>query len=445
MPHADYNETYNFLNSVGPGFCLAKWSQVTIHLGIGLTHSCHHVAAHKIPLDELAADPSALHNTQFKKNQRKMMLKGQRPPECDYCWRIEDNTNDWSDRVSKSAQPWSQVDKDTKYDWTSNFNPRYVEVSFSNVCNFKCSYCGPPFSSQWAEEIKTLGPIKTKANHYNSIRPEEIPIPNKDHNPYIEAFWKWFPEAVKHMFHFRITGGEPLLSKHTDRVLDYLLENPQPNLNFAINTNACPPNDVWEKFVQKIKVLVEKGCVKKFRLFTSAESYGRQAEYSRFGMDWTKWQNNMSYYLKNTEDKTTVTIMSALNILSLPTLKRYLKYVDNLKSEFGARRVETNFAYVRHPHFLDVKIASDDLIKKHFLPAVEYMDSLDRYKYWEKATLKRIYNNILELDPEEHQIMLNRYRFYQFVNEYDKRRGTNFVKTFPEYAKFYKRCSRSNV
>ena len=56
------------LDSIGCGMCLAKWTQVTIHLGPGITHSCHHVGAHKIPLDELKNNPNALHNTIEKKN-----------------------------------------------------------------------------------------------------------------------------------------------------------------------------------------------------------------------------------------------------------------------------------------------------------------------------------------------------------------------------------------
>ena len=59
------------LNSTGRGFCLAKWTQVTMHLGTGMTHSCHHPTPHKIPLEEIEVNPSALHNTLFKKQQRK--------------------------------------------------------------------------------------------------------------------------------------------------------------------------------------------------------------------------------------------------------------------------------------------------------------------------------------------------------------------------------------
>ena len=88
---ANRNKMLNLLNETGPGFCLAKWTKVTMHLGNGLTHSCHHPGAHKIPLEELKDNPSALHNTLFKKERRKEMLNGKRPKECDFCWRVEDN------------------------------------------------------------------------------------------------------------------------------------------------------------------------------------------------------------------------------------------------------------------------------------------------------------------------------------------------------------------
>ena len=72
----EFQQTKDLLDKVSPSFCLAKWNQVSIHLGAGMTHSCHHPAAHKIPIEELTISPSALHNTDFKKHQRKMMLEG---------------------------------------------------------------------------------------------------------------------------------------------------------------------------------------------------------------------------------------------------------------------------------------------------------------------------------------------------------------------------------
>ena len=62
------------LDTISPSFCAAKWKQVTIHLQNGHTHSCHHPSPHKVPLNELQANPSALHNTNHKKEQRKLQI-----------------------------------------------------------------------------------------------------------------------------------------------------------------------------------------------------------------------------------------------------------------------------------------------------------------------------------------------------------------------------------
>tara|TARA_B110000503_G_scaffold79053_1_gene121450 strand:- start:619 stop:1965 length:1347 start_codon:yes stop_codon:yes gene_type:complete len=437
------------LDTVGPGFCLAKWTQVTTHLGSGITHSCHHVGAHKIPLDELAADPGALHNTQEKKDRRKEMLSGKRPTECDYCWRIEDNTTHYSDRITKSSEVWSVVDKDMIMASTGDENiyPRYVEVSFSNVCNFKCTYCGPAFSSKWTEEIKAHGPYKLRQSHYNGIKETEVPILEREENPYIEAFWKWFPEAVTHMHTFRITGGEPLLSKHTNRVIQYLIDNPQPNLIFAINTNACPPGEMWKEFVNLIKTLEDLKCIRAFELYTSAESAEAQAEYSRDGMDWSLFKSNIKYFLEQTT-ASKLCIMSAFNILSLPSLGVYIRFVEMLKIDYGYR-VHMDFAYVRHPQFLDIKIATTELVDTYLKTSIDYMikcrEKNDAFKPDEITKLDRIYQDCISRFNKQEDVSLDRLRFVQFVNEYDSRRNKNFLEVFPEYHDFYKLCENPNV
>ena len=63
----DYLDTKKKLDSIGCGMCLAKWTQVTMHLQMGQTHSCHHPSTHRIPVGELKRNPSALHNTLYKK------------------------------------------------------------------------------------------------------------------------------------------------------------------------------------------------------------------------------------------------------------------------------------------------------------------------------------------------------------------------------------------
>src|SRR6056300_1047665 len=250
------------LNSVSCSFCLAKWKQVTLHLGTGHTHSCHHPRTHKIPLEEIKENPSALHNTNYKKIQRKMMLEGTRPPECNYCWNVEDaikaEGNDVikSDRIYKSGDSWARkyFYEVAESDWKDNVNPSYLEVSFSNVCNFKCGYCNPENSSKWMEEIKQFGAYPTRDN-FNDLEwtksQDKMPIPENQDNPYVEAFWKWWPDLYKDLHTFRITGGEPLLNKNTFKVLEYIQEHweENPNLSLAINTNLGVPDKLIERLL----------------------------------------------------------------------------------------------------------------------------------------------------------------------------------------------------
>ena len=44
----------------------------------------------------------------------------------------------------------------------------------------------------------------------------------EDDNPYINAWWKWWPEMSKTLNILRITGGEPLLHKTTFKLFEEL-------------------------------------------------------------------------------------------------------------------------------------------------------------------------------------------------------------------------------
>ena len=59
------------LNSKSKSFCGGKWNQGTIWLGNGGTASCHHPPPHRIDKEEIKDNPSAIHNTKYKKLIRK--------------------------------------------------------------------------------------------------------------------------------------------------------------------------------------------------------------------------------------------------------------------------------------------------------------------------------------------------------------------------------------
>lgn len=458
---SDYQEhlasTKTLINSISPSFCAAKWKQVTLHLQNGHTHSCHHPRTHQVPLEEVLIDASALHNTKYKQSQRKLMLEGVRPSECGYCWKVEDKSPDtYSDRVLKSAdRSWSfnHIEEISKMPWDQNVDPSYLEVSFGNVCNFKCSYCAPHISSQWMEEIERYGPYPTSSQIGNLewLKNDNLmPIPNNQDNPYVDAFWEWFPTMYSKLAHFRITGGEPLLNKNTFMVLDYIIKNPNPNLDFSINSNLCPPSALWTKFLDKIDIIIKEKKVKNFKLFTSAEAHGKQAEYIRYGMDYDLWLKNFNQALENGIN---FTIMSTYNVLSITSYTEFLKDILELKHKFWRKdevghtvRILLDIPYLNNPAHQGVFILPKDYSKLVY-DQLSFMYRNVENKDWggsagwgffnfEIEKLLRIYHMIYH-NIENDDVLNNRRDFIKFVDEHDRRRGTNFLETFPEFADLY--------
>ena len=265
----DARDARKKLNSLSSSMCMAKWLQVSLHLPQGRTHSCYHPPTHPIPLEELKKNTNALHNTQFKLQERKQMKNGERPSGCDYCWNVEDAKDApiegaLSDRHYRSSEWWVKDawDEVVNNEWDHDIKPRYVEVNFNQACNLKCSYCSPHLSTAWEDDVRTNGEFRFSdgGGHNNLASLQKsglmpLDVARKD-NPYIDAFWEWFPDIYPNLKIFRMTGGEPLMDKNTFKVLDYIRDNPNPDLEISLTTNMCPPDDVlFDKFIKKIKLL----------------------------------------------------------------------------------------------------------------------------------------------------------------------------------------------
>jgi len=467
-PTPQYKKTKEFLDTVGCGMCMAKWTQVTIHLQNGHTHSCHHPATHKISLSELKDNPTALHNTKYKKKQRRMMLNGLRPPECDYCWNVEDNSDIFSDRILKSNSEWSSKhwNKITKkvnninylIDWRENFNPSYVEVVFSNACNMKCSYCAPHISSKWMEEIEKHGhyPTTTKFNNLQHLKNiKGMPIPHREKNPYVEAFWEWWPDLYRDLHTFRITGGEPLLSKDTFKVLDYIIEEKNPNreLVLSINSNLMVPDELIDEFIEKVNIITKEKRVKEFQMFTSVDSWGSQAEYIRNGLVFDRFWKNCHKFLRECPIPS-LTFMITYNALSVPKFDEFIKGVHELKNSYQneyrlypPHSCVIDISYLRYPSHQSIKVLYKKfipLIKKQIklIESLRYnSDGQEIFTEMEVGKLKRIYD-WMNSPINKKSLKVDRYNFYKYFQEHDKRRGTNFISTFPELKDFYIYCGK---
>jgi organic radical activating enzyme len=450
----------NFLSSaeemkgnLGPALCLAKWKQVSLHLPTGLNNSCYHPPLHQIPKELLADNPSALHNTLYKKEQRKIMLKQERPSECSYCWTQEDMGN-LSDRHYRSGEPWAASSLETVRNSTGDEDvvPSYVEVNFNHACNLSCSYCSPQFSSTWQSEVDKLGgfPTSTVHNDPAHFTGSRRPIPAREENPYVDAFWQWWPELYPQLKHFRMTGGEPLMDKNTYRVFDYVLAMPNPDLHLNVTSNFSVEPQLFEKYLDYVKQLCSTQ-IEHFMQYVSLDTgIPAHAEYLRHGLDTNRLVNYVERYLTEVPYRNSLTFIITMNNLSVLGLQRQLEYILSLRRTHSTtyQRVWFDTPLLRTPTWQSLQILPPayvgilERVADWMELNLETTDApFQGFKDYEVQRLRRDIDWMKEgrnLDPV--YVKLQQADFYRFFNEHDCRRNTDFLSTFPEMSQWWQEC-----
>jgi hypothetical protein len=436
---------------LGPALCLAKWKQVSLHLPTGLNNSCYHPPLHKIPVENLATDPGSLHNTPHKKAQRVLMLRNEKPSECQYCWNMEAE-NKLSDRHYRSGEPWAAVDFERIKNSTGEENdviPSYVEVNFNNVCNLMCSYCSPQFSSSWQQEVDRSGGYPTARVHNDPghFVGDRRVLPAREHNPYVDAFWAWWPTLYPELIHFRMTGGEPLLDKNTYRVFDHVLANPSPKLHLNVTSNFSVDEKSWQKYLGYVKQLCD-GRIEHFMQYVSLDGWGSQAEYMRHGMDFDLLWDRVNQFLTEVPSYNSLTFIVTMNNLSVTSLENLFAGILGLRQTYSKtyQRVWFDTPVLREPAWQSLQI-----LPEAYADRLEHLwawmirqteqpeDPFHGFKDYEIARLDRDIAWMRAAQGQDHSAA--KADFYRFFQEHDRRRGTDFLKTFPEMKSWWAECA----
>jgi organic radical activating enzyme len=345
------------LDKLSPSFCAAKWYNATIWLGSGQTTSCHHPPAHAIDKTAIATNSSAIHNTAQKKADREMMQKGERPSGCEYCWKIEDMGVDAvSDRVYKSKiYPIEALHDIHSTPASTDVNLRTLEIAFDRTCQFACSYCNPAFSTTWVNDIKRNGPyhslVSDGRNHFTHTHDAAQLYSYGESNPYVDAFFRWWETDLhRSLQELRITGGEPLMSAHTWKLIDWFKTNKGvSHTRLAINSNLGTDVDT-DRLLQSISG-------DNVEIYTSMEAVGTQAEYIRDGLVYADWQANVEKLLNA---DVTVHFMATINALCLESLTDHLNYLMGLKKIHGKEKVNFTLNILRFPSFQSALVLDPD-------------------------------------------------------------------------------------
>ena len=425
----------DILDTKSKSFCGAKWYNATTWLGSGTTASCHHPPAHKIPLDEIKVDPSAIHNTKHKKTMRKMMQKGERPRECEYCWKVEDmDTGAVSDRTYKSIiYSEEELQAAFEMDPDESVELKTFEISFDRTCQLACSYCNSSFSTTWAKDINKKGPyqnlVSDGAGAFQHNGDWADPYGKKETNPYVTAFWDWWDDGLsKSLDELRVTGGEPLMSDQVWKLFDWFGEN-KTDMRFAINSNLMAKDSIIDAMIAKTQK------VDQFHLYTSCEATGLQADYIRDGLNYETWKNNVYKILTNGR-LGGCNIMMTINSLCLFSITDFLDEVYALKSEYR-KDLAVSLNLVRFPSFQS-PLALPVHLKDYCYNNLNdwYQKNKDR-EYWmphEKASIERLIDYLITVDAPHRRTSnpVTLWRdFKTFYQQYDIRRNKD-INVFPK-------------
>jgi hypothetical protein len=203
-----------------------------------------------------------------------------------------------------------------------------------------------------------------------------------------------------------------------------------------------------EKFVISVKKIIEENRVNEFIIFTSCESFGEQAEYIRNGLNFELFFENVEYILKELPT-VTINVMATFNALSVFKYDMLIDRIFDLKRKYQNNKrywispIQLDTSYLRFPSHLSIKILDEEhkkliydaAVKMLYYGSREFTHEEYGFSNTEIQKVKRTYDYAISTDNFD--VNKNRKDFVKFVDEHDKRRGTNFLKTFPELEKLY--------
>jgi len=325
-------------NNTSQTICLAKFHESTIWLYESKIASCHHT-----PFLLTGKDTLTFYNPEGRRKQQESMLSGNKPEECNYCWKLEAQ-DVISDRERKSLAFKSALSPEQYLDKNFPFKPKALELAFQNTCNLACSYCSPSFSTEWENDIRLRGNYENiftdKKLHYQRGIDHREPVD-------MTLFWTWFNDIANELESIRITGGEPLLHEDTFATFAKMIEV-NPNVECVVHTNLCQKPTIVQRFIDNINKLSN------VRINISNESAGEVAEFIRDGMVYSDWLRNL-YELAKT--KATLSVSTTITPISLIALDQLYLDIIELRKTTG-KNVDISINFATYPEFQSLSALS---------------------------------------------------------------------------------------
>lgn len=324
-------------------------------------------------------------------NIRQNMLNGNKDPMCGECWKEEQSTG-----TSKRLREL----KDVPHDVFVNPKMHKIDIKLGNTCNLKCRICNPVSSSLFNSENKLLVKHGSNVNYINNSQIDQY----KWHTS--EVFWDNLLEFKDEIQQIDMLGGEPLLEKNQEMILQRLIDIGTAKnviINYTTNGTIKPNFNLLTHF-------------KKVYFTVSADGIADRFEYCRFPGNWDQVAENINYISKNADSCLISYSVSNFSLFGIPDALDYYSKHD----------IHVWFNFVHYPEIFSVNNLPP-LIKQRF----NNMLTTRRTEDWNKCNSD--IDALLGFVNQNGDYSL----FDKFIYECklrDKIRNQNYRKYMPEFS-----------
>lgn len=417
----------------GGSFCCAPWNTVWTGSNGDIKFCC----ASTDVLGNIKQQPiEEIYNNPLAKKLRTQFLKGIKPEGCYTCWDRERGGTSIGHARSLSNEQGKHVIDDsinhTLEDGTlTKQNLKFIDLIWTNKCNFSCIHCVPWLSSTIATTYQDV--FKIWLSHDSRNDPENYQSPDKLDNSRKLNFILANADQLEEI---HLNGGEPFLQTETFILLDELIKNPcHKNIRLWIHTNGSIKTykniDIVDEYLSKWQG--------KCQIVMSHDHFGERGEYFRYGYKEDKWLDNFKRFREAGIETSIETSLTIFNVLTLDKL--FLWYKENGILEYAYPCLN----YVVSPDIWNfLNLGFDTELKKQTETSLINVGKLVAYPKMYKDWYMNI-QNCLELLTKDYDYAKVYEKFIPAISALDTKRSTNFLQTFPELNLFYQKLHDQSI
>jgi radical SAM protein with 4Fe4S-binding SPASM domain len=403
-------------------FCAKPWVHLMLDTNGDVAACCEMTYANRALGSTKDKTLNEIWNTPKMMQYRKDMLAGKKIAACAQCYKRE-IAGDKSSRIysieSNKNRIKELIANTDENGFNSNYNLTWLDVRFSNKCNFKCRMCGPGSSSAWMPDARKLVKIKNNATGLSDSFLDTIPNKKLDLINGISAL-DYLKENITNIEKISFAGGEPLIIDEHYELMDFLVANNNfCNLTYHTNLSKLKYKnwnilDYWKKWP-----------VKNLRVWPSIDEIGERAELIRKGTKWADVEENFKILIENKIWMSPHITVDAMNVFRLPEIVTYFYKNNILLKEYKYQNFTMELVY---NHCLHISALPDSFKKEIKIKITTFLNT---FKDLTNFDITPRFIHVLSALDTPHDVKLTK-QLITFTAQLDEIRKEDTYKVIPE-------------